>query len=160
MSIEEKIDGLTVTLMSLTDALNKLGAMLPGSQIVPPAAVLSSAPPAPAAAAPVQPAFAPPPAAPAFPPAQAPVAAPAFAPAMPAPPSFAPAPAAPAALPFSDLNGLAKWATEMYHEIEKAAPGNGMRIQSVLTSLGANGMGDIKPEQFQAFFNGVNALRG
>jgi len=154
MSIEAKIDGLTVTLMSLTDALNKLGTMLSGSQIVPPAA------------APAQPAqtFAPPPApapaAPSFPPAQAPVAPPPFAPAMPAPPSFAPAPAAAPALPFSDLNGLAKWATEMYHEIEKAAPGNGMRIQSVLTSLGANGMGDIKPEQFQAFFDGVNALRG
>jgi len=157
MSIEEKIDGLTVTLMSLTDALNKLGAMLSGSQIVPPAAVLSSAPPAPAAAAPVQPAFAPPPAAPAFPPAQAPVAAPAFAPAMPAPPSFAPAPAAAPALPFSDLNGLAKWATEMYHTL---GPEKGMQIQNVLTSLGANGMGDIKPEQFQAFFDGVNALRG
>ena len=149
MSIEEKIDGLTVTLMSLTDALNNLGRMLSGSQIVPPAAVLSSAPPAPAPA--------PPPVAPSFPPAQAPVAAPPFAPAMPAPPSFAPAPAAPAALPFSDLNGLAKWATEMYHDL---GPEKGMRIQSVLTSLGANGMGDIKPEQFQAFFDGVNALRG
>ena len=151
MSLEAKIDGLTVTLMSLTDALNKLGTMLSGSQIVPPAA------------APAQPAqtFAPPPApapaAPSFPPAQAPVAPPSFAPAMPAPPSFAPAPAAAPALPFSDLNGLAKWATEMYHDL---GPEKGMQIQSVLTSLGANGMGDIKPEQFQAFFNGVNALRG
>ena len=149
MSIESKIDGLTVTLMSLTDALNKLGAMLSGSQIVPPAAVLSSAPPAPAPA--------PPPVAPSFPPAQAPVAAPPFAAPMPAPPSFAPAPAAAPALPFSDLTGLAKWATEMYHDL---GPEKGMQIQSVLTSLGANGMGDIKPEQFQAFFDGVNALRG
>ena len=150
MSIEEKIDGLTVTLMSLTDALNKLGAMLSNGTIVP------AAP-----AAPAQPTFAPPPApapaAPSFPPAQAPVETPPFAPAMPAPPSFAPAPAAAPALPFSDLNGLAKWATEMYHDL---GPEKGMRIQSVLTSLGANGMGDIKPEQFQAFFNGVNALRG
>ena len=151
MSLEAKIDGLTVTLMSLTDALNKLGTMLSGSQIVPPAA------------APAQPAqtFAPPPApapaAPSFPPAQAPVAPPPFAPAMPAPPSFAPAPAAAPALPFSDLNGLAKWATEVYHDL---GPEKGMQIQSVLTSLGANGMGDIKPEQFQAFFDGVNALRG
>ena len=154
MSLEAKIDGLTVTLMSLTDALNKLGTMLSGSQIVPPAA---------APAQPAQPAqtFAPPPApapaAPSFPPAQAPVAAPPFAAPMPAPPSFAPAPAAAPALPFSDLTGLAKWATEMYHDL---GPEKGMRIQSVLTSLGANGMGDIKPEQFQAFFDGVNALRG
>lgn len=94
-------------------------------------------------------------------PAAAPVAA---APQMPAPPTFtmpppAPAPVAPpapAGAPFNDAKGLMDYAMDAYTTMGAA---KGSAIQGVLTSLGHANMNDVRPDQYGAFYAGVEALK-
>jgi hypothetical protein len=122
-------------LAALTAAVTELTAALrAGATTVPQAA----APVAPVMQAPVTPQFA------------APAAQ------MPAPPSFAmPAPAAPSA-PFADGQGLIAYVMEAYKTM---GPTKGAGIQGVLTSIGVANINDVKPEQYGAVFNGVEALK-
>jgi hypothetical protein len=94
----------------------------------------------------------------------APVAAPApvaAAPAMPAPPVFAPpAPVAPAATlpkaPFTDQKSLIDYVMSSYKTLGVA---KGAQIQQVLVSLGHQNINDVKPENYDALFAGVEALK-
>jgi hypothetical protein len=132
MSLEAKIDALTIAVQALTVA------MLEAKNVAPAAPVVN---PAPA-------------------PAPAPVAAPApAAPAMPAPPTFQPAPAAPAptGAPFSDPKGLIDYVMSAYKAL---GPQKGAQIQQVLTGLGYGNINDVKPEHYGALHAGVEALRG
>jgi len=134
MSLEAKIEDLTAAIHALVAAM---GAR--------PTAAPAAAPAAPALVAPT----------PATP---APVAA---APAMPAPPVFAPpAPAAPAATlpkaPFTDQKSLIDYVMSSYKALGVA---KGAQIQQVLVSLGHQNINDVKPENYDALFAGVEALK-
>ena len=90
-----------------------------------------------------------------------PVPAPAAAPAMPPPPVFAPpAPAAPASTlpkaPFSDQKSLIDYVMSSYKTLGVA---KGAQIQQVLVSLGHQNINDVKPENYDALFAGVEALK-
>lgn len=132
MSIEQKIGELTAAVNALTAALTQRA----GTPTVPQA------------------------------PAPAPVAAPAPAPAaaqMPAPPSFAApqqpqfaAPAAAPAAPFADSAGLIAYVMAAYKEM---GPQKGAQIQNVLTNIGVQNINDVKPEQYGAVYQGVEALK-
>lgn len=137
MSLEAKIDALTIAVQALTVAMLEAKNVAPAAPVVNPA-------PAPAAPAP------------------APVAAPApaaAAPAMPAPPTFQPAPAAPAptGAPFSDPKGLIDYVMSAYKAL---GPQKGAQIQQVLTGLGYGNINDVKPEHYGALHAGVEALKG
>lgn len=136
MSLESKIETLSVLIGELIKTLDKN-------------ATLSVAAPAPVAPAPVA-APAPEPAAP------APVAVAPAAPVMPPPPVFTSAPAAPSALPFTDGASLVSYVMGVYRQI---GPAKGAGIQDVLTSVGAINLTDVKPEQYAAFYAGVEALK-
>ena len=134
MSLEAKIEDLTAAIHALVAAM---GAR--------PTAAPTAAPAASALVAPT-------PAAP------APVAA---APAMPAPPVFAPpAPVAPAATlpkaPFTDQKSLIDYVMSSYKALGVA---KGAQIQQVLVSLGHQNINDVKPENYDALFAGVEALK-
>lgn len=89
----------------------------------------------------------------------APSVAPPTAPAMPAPPSFLtnPAPVAPAvAAPFTDQQGLMTYIMDAYNNLGQV---KGAAIQTVLTGLGCGNVSDLKPEQYGAFYAGVEALK-
>jgi hypothetical protein len=134
MSLEAKIEDLTAAIHALVAAM---GAR--------PVAAPAAAPAAPALVAPT----------PATP---APVAA---APAMPAPPVFAPpAPVAPAATlpkaPFTDQKSLIDYVMSSYKALGVA---KGAQIQQVLVSLGHQNINDVKPENYDALFAGVEALK-
>lgn len=136
MSLEAKIDALTIAVQALTVAMLEANNVAPAAPVVNPA-------PAPA-------------------PAPAPVAAPApaaAAPAMPAPPTFQPAPAAPAptGAPFSDPKGLIDYVMSAYKAL---GPQKGAQIQQVLTGLGYGNINDVKPEHYGALHAGVEALKG
>lgn len=136
MSLESKI-------AELTEAVNRLIAVLNSDQApsITPAAAPVPAPPAPA---------------PVVVPAPAPVAPPA--PAMPAPPAFV-APAAPVAsgAPFTDVKGLIDYVMASYKAL---GPQKGAEIQKVLVGLGYNNINDVKPEHYGALFQGVESLKG
>ena len=136
MSLESKIETLSVLIGELIKTLDKN-------------ATLSVAAPAPVAPAPVT-APAPEPAAP------APVAVAPAAPMMPPPPVFTSATAAPSALPFTDGASLVSYVMGVYRQI---GPAKGAGIQDVLTSVGAINLTDVKPEQYAAFYAGVEALK-
>src|SRR5574343_324452 len=86
------------------------------------------------------------------------VAAPApVAPVMPPPPVFTSAPAAPAAVPFTDSASLVAYVMGVYRQI---GPTKGAGSQDVLTSVGAVNLTDVKPEQYAAFYAGIEALKG
>ena len=136
MSLETKIETLSVLIGELIKTLDKN-------------ATLSVAAPAPVAPAPVA-APAPEPAAP------APVAVAPAAPVMPPPPVFTSATAAPSALPFTDGASLVSYVMGVYRQI---GPAKGAGIQDVLTSVGAINLTDVKPEQYAAFYAGVEALK-
>lgn len=136
MSLETKIETLSVLIGELIKTLDKN-------------ATLSVAAPAPVAPAPVAPA--PEPVAP------APVAVAPAAPVMPPPPVFTSAPAAPSALPFTDGASLVSYVMGVYRQI---GPTKGAGIQDVLTSVGAVNLTDVKPEQYAAFYAGIEALKG
>ena len=137
MSLEAKIDALTVAVQALTVA------MLEQKNVAVPAPVAQAPIAAPA-----------PVAAPA--PAPAPVAA---APAMPAPPAFVAPVAAPApsGAPFADGKGLIDYVMSAYKAL---GPQKGAQIQNVLTGLGYQNINDVKPEHYGALYQGVEALKG
>src|SRR5574343_353648 len=89
--------------------------------------------------------------------APAPVAVAPAAPVMPPPPVFTSAPAAPAAVPFTDSASLVAYVMGVYRQI---GPTKGAGIQDVLTSVGAVNLTDVKPEQYAAFYAGIEALKG
>jgi len=133
MSLENKIDALTIAVQALTVAILESKNVAPAAPVAPaPAPVVEVAP---VVVAPV-------------------------APAMPAPPAFvAPAPApAPVAggAPFSDGKGLIDYVMSAYKALGAA---KGSQIQNVLVSLGYQNINDVKPEHYGALFAGVEALK-
>jgi hypothetical protein len=91
----------------------------------------------------------------------APVAPTPVVPAMPAPPVFAPpAPVAPAATlpkaPFTDQKSLIDYVMSAYKTLGVA---KGAQIQQVLISLGHQNINDVKPENYDTLFAGVEALK-
>jgi len=129
MSLEAKIEDLTAAIHALVAAMG------------------ARAPAAPVAPTPVVPA--------------APVAPTPVVPAMPAPPVFAPpAPVAPAATlpkaPFTDQKSLIDYVMSSYKTLGVA---KGAQIQQVLVSLGHQNINDVKPENYDALFAGVEALK-
>ena len=129
MSLENKIDALTIAVQALTVAILESKNVAPA-----PAPVVQVAP---VVAAPVV-------AAPAMP------APPAFV--APAP---APAPVAGGA-PFSDGKGLIDYVMGAYKALGAA---KGSQIQTVLTGLGYSNINDVKPEHYAQLFAGVEALK-
>ena len=138
MSIEVTIAALTAAVTELTAAL-RASAPTAGAVNVP----QTTAPVAPVMQAPVTPQFA----APAAPQMQ-----------MPAPPSFAAPVSVPTSqqAPFADGQGLIAYVMEAYKSM---GPTKGAGIQGVLTSIGVQNINDVKPEQYGAVFNGVEALK-
>lgn len=134
MSLESKIDALTVAVTALTAAMQ--AGVPTQAPIVPVAAPV--APPAPPAAAPVL------------------TAPPSM---MPPPPFPAVAPpAAPAGAPFSDSTGLVAWATEQFHRLEGLGNGKGNQITALITSWGVQDINAVPPQGYQAFYEAVSAL--
>jgi len=134
MSLEAKIETLTVAILELIKTLDKGAALTTAAPTPSPEAYVAPAPVAPA-----------------------PVAAAPAAPVMPPPPVFAstPTPAA-TALPFSDSTSLVSYVMGVYRQIGAA---KGAGIQNVLASLGASNLTDVKPEQYAAFHAGIEALK-
>lgn len=131
MSLESKIETLSVLIGELIKTLDKSNV----TSVTPPVAPAPAVVPAAVVSAPV-------------------VAA---APIMPPPPVFASAPTPAAnALPFSDANTLVAYVMGVYRQIGAA---KGAGIQNVLTSLGASNLTDVKPEQYAAFHAGIEALK-
>ncbi len=141
MSLETKIEALTAAVVALTAAVANRG--------VPQAAPTVAAPVE--APAPIVPQSAPVAAAPmAMPP------PPSFTPPMPPPVVAAPV-AAPVQGPlFTDVKGLIQYTMETYRTL---GPAKGGQIQNVLKSLGVDNINSVKPEQFAAFYAGVEALK-
>lgn len=131
MSLEAKIETLSVLIGELIKTLDKSNA----TSVTPPVAHAPAVVSAAVVSAPV-------------------VAA---APVMPPPPVFASVltPAA-NALPFNDANTLVAYVMGVYRQIGAA---KGAGIQNVLTSLGAANLTDVKPEQYAAFHAGIEALK-
>lgn len=80
---------------------------------------------------------------------------------MPEPPVFeTPAPVTPtpakSGVPFTDAKGLVNYVMTVYQEL---GPEKGARIQEVINGLGCKVVNEIKPEQFEAFYQGVEALK-
>jgi hypothetical protein len=138
MSLEAKIEDLTAAIHALVAAMGARPVVAPAAA----PAVVHLAP-----ASPV--------------PAPAPVAPTPVVPAMPAPPVFAPpAPVAPAATlpkaPFTDQKSLIDYVMSSYKTLGVA---KGAQIQQVLVSLGHQNINDVKPENYDALFAGVEALK-
>lgn len=135
MSLESKIDALTLAVTALTAAMQAGVPAAPvQAPIVPAAAPV--APPAPAA-----PVLTAPPSM--MPPPPFPAAAP---------------PAAPAGVPFSDSTGLVAWATEQFHRLEGLGNGKGNQITALITSWGVSDINAVPPQGYQAFYEAVSAL--
>lgn len=82
---------------------------------------------------------------------------------MPPPPSFAPPaqmqftmPAAAPAAPFADQAGLIAYVMGAYKEMGAQ---KGAQIQNVLTGIGVQNINDVKPEQYGALYQGIEALK-
>jgi hypothetical protein len=143
MSLELKIENLTVAINTLIDSINKQGIRAPIAPMVVPVAVTAAPVAAPVPVAVV-----------------APVAAPIAAPVMPAPPSFV----TPQAVfvpqngaPFTDPKGLIDFVMTSYKNL---GPAKGAGIQGVLTGLGYQNINDVKAEHYAALFSGIEALKG
>jgi len=137
MSLENKIDALTIAVQALTVAILESKNVAPAAPVAPaPAPVVEIGPVVGTSATVV------------------------VAPAMPAPPAFiAPAPApAPviAGAPFSDGKGLIDYVMSAYKALGAA---KGSQIQNVLVSLGYQNINDVKPEHYGQLFAGVEALK-
>ncbi len=135
MSLEAKIEDLTAAIHALVAAMGARPVVAPAAAPAAPLDLRTLVVPAPA-----------------------PVAA---APAMPAPPVFAPpAPVAPAATlpkaPFTDQKSLIDYVMGAYKALGVA---KGAQIQQVLISLGHQNVNDVKPENYDALFAGVEALK-
>lgn len=151
MSLEAKIEDLTEAINALVAAMGADRTVVTTTAAMAP--VIHLPPVAPVAPAPA--------------PAPAPLygvmhgPAPEPAPAMPAPPVFAqPDPAQSAALPkapFTDKKGLIDYVMSSYKDLGVA---KGAQIQQVLVALGHQNINDVKPENYDALFAGVEALKG
>lgn len=139
MSLETKIEALTVAVQQLTATLQAQSSAPVQTATVPAGA----------------PAFVPPAAPP-----QAPVAAPAAAPQMPPPPNFMATPSAPPqaapALPFNDINGLVEYVTKSFYDLGP----RGNEAVAVMTNLGYKNVTEVQPAHFAAVFQGIEALKG
>lgn len=147
MSLEAKIEDLTAAIHALVAAMGSTRPAAPApvaqAAAVPTIAAIPSAPaPAPVVAAQVVHVAASP------------------SNAMPAPPVFeVPAPAPAATLPkapFVDQKGLIDYVMSSYKTLGVA---KGAQIQQVLVSLGHQNINDVKPENYDALFAGVEALK-
>lgn len=141
MSLEAKIEALTVAVANLTQVIVKIEAA--GMQGNAP-----SATPVPAPMAPVVPTPA--------------AASPSNV--MPPPPSFAPpvappvaAAPAPTGVPFNDAKGLMAYAMALYQAL---GPQKGAQIQDAMRSLGIQNINETKPEQYAALYNAFEQLKG
>lgn len=146
MSLESKIEALTASINNLINVLSNTTVSVPvAAPTINAAAVQAPGVPTPVAAIEVP---------------VAPVAAPAAAPVMPAPPSFiAPTPApvaAPAAAPFSDANGMMQYVMASYQTLGQE---KGAQIQTILGQLGCGNINEVKPEQYGALYQAVEALK-
>ena len=153
MSLELKIENLTVAINTLIDSINKQGIRAPIAPMVAPVAVAAAPVAAPVPVAVV-----------------VPVAAPIAAPVMPAPPVFTTATVAPAMnpsvtatvtsttanAPFTDPKGLIDFVMTSYKNL---GPAKGAGIQGVLTGLGYQNINDVKAEHYAALFSGIEALK-
>lgn len=129
MSIEQKI-------VELTEAINKLTAVMSAQTSAPATPVAVQQPIVPVTAAPtVQPVT------PSMFVATAPVA-----------PGFG----APAAIPFSDSAGLVNYAMSVYQALGNE---KGARIQGIIQQLGHENINSIRPDQFGQFFAMVEQLK-
>jgi hypothetical protein len=129
MSLENKIEALTVAVVALTAKLESSN-VAPAAPVAPtPVPVVQAAPVAAAPAMPAPPAFVMP----------APVAAPAA-----------------GGAPFSDPKGLIDFVMASYKAL---GPQKGALIQGVLTGLGYQNINDVKPEHYAALHTGVEALK-
>lgn len=140
MSIEQKIEGLTVALGKLTALIETLAAAQ--SQPAKPVMETSFATPAPA---------------PTVTPVVVPVAP--VAPVLPAAPSFvSPPPVTPAApvVPFTDNKGLVDYVMTAYKAMGAE---KGAQIQTVLTHLKYNNINDVQPEHYTALYLGIEQLK-
>ena len=137
MSLESKIETLSVLIGELIKTLDKFNATSVTPPVAPAPAVVPAAPPA----APV--------------PVATPAPVVAAAPVMPPPPVFVTGLSA-NALPFSDSTSLVSYVMGVYRQIGAA---KGAGIQNVLTALGASNLTDVKPEQYAAFHAGIEALK-
>ena len=136
MSLEAKIETLSVLIGELIKTLDKSNGLSP---VAPAPAVVPAAPPA----APV--------------PVATPAPVVAAAPVMPPPPVFATAPTPAAnALPFTDANSLVAYVMGVYKQI---GPQKGAGIQNVLNGLGVVNLTDVKPEMYAQFHAGIEALK-
>lgn len=141
MSLEAKIEALTVAVQNLQSAIDRqTREIVTVPVVVPapatPAPVIQPVPvqPVPAQAAPVP-----------------------VAPTMPPLPTFAAPPAQPvASVPFNDPKGMIDYVMTAYKAL---GPQKGAEIQGVLASIGVTNINDVKPEQYQALFNGIEMLK-
>lgn len=140
MSLEKKIEALTVAIVEMTSLLKSTMPAQPVAQ-APMVATVPVAQVAPVDQVPV-----------------AQFAAAPQAPAMPAPPSFI-TPVAPAvavvAAPFTDLAGLGSYLMERYGAL---GPEKGLLINSELAKLGYSNVSEVKPDHYAALYAGVQAL--
>lgn len=154
MSLEAKIEALTVAVQNLQSAIDRQTREIVAVPVVVPA----PATPAPVTPAPVTPAPVTP--APVIQPvpvqvAPAPVAQ--AAPVMPPLPTFAAPPVQPiASVPFNDPKGMIDYVMTVYKAL---GPQKGAEIQGVLVGLGVTNINDVKPEQYQALFTGIEMLK-
>ena len=144
MSLELKIENLTVAINTLIDSINKQGIRAPIAPMVAPVAVAAAPVAAPVPVAVV-----------------APVAAPIAAPVMPAAPTFDIPQAIPQipqnGAPFTDPKGLIDFVMTSYKNL---GPAKGAGIQGVLTGLGYQNINDVKAEHYASLFSGIESLKG
>ena len=139
MSLEAKIETLSVLIGELIKTLDKSNVTSVTPPVAHAPAVVSAAPPA----API--------------PVVTPAPVVAAAPIMPPPPVFATAQTPPAgAVPFSDSQSLIAYTMAAYKQLGGV---KGAGIQNVLTSLGASNLTDVKPEMYAQFHAGIEALK-
>lgn len=139
MSIENLLSQLIEAVNRNTEALNKPFAAVPVPNIEP-TAPISQIPAYETTPLPVTPASV-----------------------MPAPPSFAPPvmPAAQpvqAALPFNDIAGLVKYATDKFYEFAKVGIDTAV-IGTIIQEMGHSNIEHIPPDQFKIFFDKVEAIK-
>lgn len=132
MSLESKIEALTVAVQALTAKLES-GNVAPAAPVAPAPAPVVKAAPAPVAAAPAMP------------------APPVFVNPKPYVPMDAPAPSM-----FTDPKGLIDYVMGAYKAL---GPQKGASIQGVLVGLGYQNINDVKPEHYGDLFNGIEALK-
>lgn len=140
--------------MSIENNLQKMVDLLTNIDNKMSTLMSQDAPAAPQPAAPAAPA-APQPAAPAAPQPAAPVTPAAPQPAAPVTPA-APQPVA-TGIPFNDAPGMINYVMAAYNEL---GPEKGAKIQEVMASMGLTNINDTKPEQYQALYQGIEALKG